>query len=210
LTSFQFICKKKNPLKHAVGCRYSLKFAKEEETVTFTGGTMKKTILLITTTLLLFSFSTVHAQDQDISKALVILSGKLNRNFDILRNSRTDLWNIAGSHKLYERQVNAILTMNENITAVRMVHKYLIPTAMLSFYIRKDELINYYRITHYALSNSNTDLNELLERSKYYYPDLENKALLHTADKFRDILRDSLREIDPVLKLLSKAIGPTQ
>jgi hypothetical protein len=169
---------------------------------------MKKTILLIAAVTVLFNFSTAFAQDEDIKKALKSLQDKLILNGKRLTDARGNLWGIAETIQ-DENQVQAIVNINRTIIEAELVHKYLIPIAMLSQSIREDKL-KFYRIIYDALLESKHDLNSFYNEVQIYYPYLEKKSLLDTTDKIKEVLRDTISEIDPAIQLLSKATGSAQ
>ena len=194
---------------HYPGCGNVLQCAKEEKTVTLTGeGTMKKAILLIAAALVLFNFSTAFAQDEDIKKALKSLQDRLILNGKRLTDARGNLWAIAETIQ-DENQVQAIVNINRTIIEAELVHKYLIPIAMLSQSIREDKL-KFYRIIYDALLESKQDLDSFYNEAQIYYPYLEKKSLLDTTDKIKEILRDTIKLIEITLNLLSKITGSSQ
>ena len=80
---------------------------------------------------------------------------------------------------------------------------------MLSQSIREDKL-KFYRIIYDILLESKDDLISCDNAVQIYYPYLEKKSLRDTTDKIIEVLRDTIREIDPAIQLLSKATGSTQ
>ncbi len=169
---------------------------------------MKKTILFITAALVLFNFSTAFAQDGDIKKALKSLQDRLILNGKRLTDARGNLWAIAETIQ-DENQVQAIVNINRTIIEAELVHKYLIPIAMLSQSIREDKL-KFYKIIYDALLESKQDLDSFYNEAQIYYPYLEKKSLLDTTDKIKEILRDTIKLIEITLNLLSKITGSSQ
>ncbi len=169
---------------------------------------MKKTILLITAALVLFNFSTAFAQDGDIKKALKSLQDRLILNGKRLTDARGNLWVIAETIQ-DENQVQAIVNINRTIIEAELVHKYLIPIAMLSQSIREDKL-KFYKIIYDALLESKQDLDSFYNEVQIYYPYLEKKSLLDTTDKIKEVLRDTIKLIEITLNLLSKITGSSQ
>lgn len=169
---------------------------------------MKKFIFLITAALVLFNFSTAFAQDEDIKKALKSLQDRLILNGKRVTDARGNLWAIAETIQ-DENQVQAIVNINRTIIEAELVHKYLIPIAMLSHSIREDKL-KFYRIIYDVLLESKQDLDNCYNGIQIYYPYLEKKSLLDTTDKIKEVLRDTISVIDPAIQLLSKATGSAQ
>jgi hypothetical protein len=170
---------------------------------------MKKIILLITAALVLLNFSTAFAQDEDINKALKSLQDRLIHNGKRLTDARGNLWTIAETIQ-DENQVQAIVNINRTIIEAELVHKFLIPTARLSRLIREDRLKLSYKIIYDALLESKQDLDSCYNEVQIYYPYLEKKSLRDTTDKIKEVLRDTISEIDPAIQLLSKATGSAQ
>lgn len=171
---------------------------------------MKKSILLITAVTVLFNFSTAFSKDQDINKTIGGLWKNLYDNHEKLKNAHSDLIAIAKSIPTPDNQVEAMINISQGIRSAMFVHKYLIPTASLSFSIRQDNLIYYYKVANGAFLNSKFDLNQIYEMVQALYPYLEKKSALHTTDKVKSILRDTLSKIESVLNILSKVTGQTQ
>ena len=170
---------------------------------------MKKIILLITTALVLFNFSTTFAQDEDINEALETLQEKLILNEKKLDDARTDLGAIMGIHQS-EEDCDTIVDIDLAVSEANQIYKYLIPIALLSRYVSEDNLKWCYRIIYDALLESKQDLDRCYNRAQIYYSEIEEKSLFDTADKIEEVLRDTISEIDPAIQLLSKATGSAQ
>ena len=171
---------------------------------------MKKTILLITAALVLFNLSTAFAQNQDIDTAIGGLWENLYDNHEKLKIAHGDLLAIAKSIQSSDNEVDSIISLSQNIQSAMLVHKYLIPVVSLSRSIRQDNLLYYYKIVNGALLNSKFDLNNSYEMIQTVYPYREKKSTLHTTDKVKSILRETLSKIEPVLNTLSRVSGSSQ
>lgn len=168
---------------------------------------MKKTIFLITTAFGLFNFSPAIAQAQDLDTAINTLSGTILSNKKKLNDTLVDLNAIVKSINVGTAQFSATTAIFDDNRTALLVHEYLFPVFMLSHWTKEDDIINYFSVLLHYLKMSRKNLNIHEKNIEKMYPHLKNKAALHSADKVKKILRDSLSQIDPVLIMLSKSTG---
>lgn len=167
-----------------------------------------KTILLITTVLVLFNINTVSAQDEVISKSLDGLRQKLIDNSQKLKSAQTDLSKI--SQSLSTGSIEQFVT-DQTLGAIylaRIVHEYLPSMLLMKQYINKKKLMDYYKEIYENLLNSSKLLTDsCLGRINISYSYFKRQSSLYTADKAREILIESINEIDSAREVLIKENG---
>ena len=172
---------------------------------------MKKTILLITAVTVLFSFSTVFAQNNVVSIKLELLSSVLSANHNQLQKISRNFFSILDSipdDRILEYR--SILYIIGDIQEAHMVHQYLLPLLSFRDYIREDNAQSYYKTLLSVLLFAKNDLDEGYRFIQTQYSYLKKRSALHTADKAKGILRDSISEIDSAIKELSKVSDSSQ
>ena len=169
----------------------------------------KKILVPLTLLLVVFSFNLSYSQDVSIADSLFILASSLNRNYNELQDIRSDLASIG---KVTKDQADKIAVGQivgfVNIAAT--VYEYQIAFLSTSALIREDKLKVYCELSRVGLKRTKKYIDYYYESTQKTYPFLENKAALHTVDKVKKNLLDSLGEIESTMKVLDDAIKSIQ
>ena len=119
---------------------------------------MKKTIILITTVLGLFIFSTAVAQAQDLDMAIKTLGETILSNKKKLTDTLVDFNAIVKSIHVGTAQFSAANAIFDDNRSALLVHEYLYPVFMLSHWTKEDDMANYLSVLLHYLKMSKKNL----------------------------------------------------
>lgn len=103
--------------------------------------------------------------------------------------------------------ISAIVGDLETAQIVYELQNYLI---FVKKYVRRDEVKNYCDLLMQSLSSSKLEIDNSYRKIQVSYPYLINRAALHSADRAKENLLDTLSEIESTMKVLDNAIKSIQ
>ena len=175
---------------------------------------MKMILFSVTISLAVFSFNISHSQDASVSysKEAIVdelldkTSVKLKAYMGDMGTIHKALGKIAHSYRYDESQFDAILSISSCISDVAFTFKWQVIVLSTKDYVDRRRMKPYYQNIYktlmfsYGLSQSN------YKKINDHYPYLQNQPALHSADKAKKLLSESISAIEATILVLEKVM----
>ena len=166
---------------------------------------MKRILFSITVMLVVFSFNISYSQDVSIDGVLDNLPKKMWPHFQEIGAIKKDFWVIIKNTDNMN-QKSVMFDLLNGINDASDIYDCQLKLLFTKLFVDESKMKPYYEFIHHTLKMSYVDLDNAHKTIQDYYTLVENKAALHSADKAKKILRDSLSEIESTMTLLDNAI----
>ena len=168
---------------------------------------MKRILCLVTALLVGLTFNVSAAQDEKIDEALRSLARTLWSYSEELQTIQNDLVSIARaeSSKSYNK-AGLVLDLTDDIEDVETILKYEFFILVTKPFISKDKIKPYCQHIWHTLEYSNMHIKSLQKHLQDIYGLVEDKAALHSVDRAKKIIRDSLAKNESTMDFLDKTV----
>jgi len=164
---------------------------------------MKKIILLLTLALLILSNNISYSQDALLSVSLLELSKTLNDNDKEIKATRKDFVAMIGVTDS-QTQKQILLQLISTLDQYHLILLYQRYLLVMYPIVNKNQRNLYYALLKESLSNSKKYTDWLYKAFEGFYLYLEMTSALHSVDKVKKNMLDTLAKIDSTSELLSK------
>lgn len=168
---------------------------------------MKKVLCLVTLLLAGFTLNASATQDEKIDEALRSLARTLWSYSEELQTIQNNLVAIAKTESSESyNQAGLVLDLTEDVEDVETILKYEFFILVTKPFINKDKIKPYCRHIWHTLEYSSMHIKSLQNHLHDIYGLVENKAALHSVDRAKKIIKDSLAENESTMDFLDKAV----
>ena len=170
---------------------------------------MKKIILLLTLALLILSNNVSYSMDTQIVPTLLELMDTLVENDTEIIATLNDFKAIKNASKNIDQKVYLIILISA-LKEYETVLTYQAYVLLSITYLDRNKRYDYLKWLNNSLLKSKELIGQFIRRFEFLYPQLEAVAALHSADKAKKNMLDTLAKIDSTIGLLSKKIKSKQ
>ena len=168
---------------------------------------MKRILFLVTALLMVFSFNISSAQNVKIDQELRGLARNIWKYSDELQSIQNDLVSIAQAETVKSyKKASLILDLADDVERTETIMQYEFFILVTKPFIDEDKMKPYCQHIFHTLEYSMMQINSFHKHLQDIYDLVENKAALHSADKAKKIIKDSLTEIESTSTFLDNAI----
>ena len=166
---------------------------------------MKKNIFIISLVLIVLSTNISFSRNLKIGEVLKSLSMKLEFNRKELHNINDDLLAIQQA-SIGESNIDNLSSIIDNISRARESYLYQLYLIDVKAYVNENKLNEFFFLSIKTLQITKEVIEHCNKVISFSYPFLINKAALHSVDKARKNMLDSVNEIESTIMILNNII----
>lgn len=169
------------------------------------GRAMKRILFTVPILLLAFYANTSYSQNVNAAKTVDSLIPKLQADVKELETIMSDLHEIKQieNDRLQKEILESLFGATQQAILVCEYQALLI---LVMYDVKLDKLKSYFKLLKLSFSKSKENLNYCFGMASGSYRFLKLPSALHTTDKLKKNLRDTLDEFESIIEILNNAI----